>query len=103
MPRVVFEAPDVQPLTVDAPDGGALCDLIDTKNAPVPFSCRSASCGTCRIVILEGAGELLTPEDEELDLLEVFGATPDKQRLACQAKMKKGLGLLRVRPVTESE
>jgi 2Fe-2S ferredoxin len=103
MPKVVFEAPGVSPMTVDAPDGGTLHDLCDDNNAPIPFSCRSASCGTCRIVILEGPDQLMPPEDEELDLLDIFGATPDKQRLACQAKMKKGLGVLRVRPVNESE
>ena len=103
MAIVTFEAPGENPLTVDAPDGGALGDLCDTSSAPIPFSCRSATCGTCRIVVLEGADQLTPPEDEELDLLDVFGATPDKQRLACQAKMRPGAGKLRVRPVTDSE
>jgi len=84
---------------VDAPDGGALCDLCDEHLAPIPFSCRGASCGTCRIDVLEGAAELEPPADEELDVLDIFGDDARKRRLACQAKMRAGLAVLRVRAV----
>jgi 2Fe-2S ferredoxin len=103
MPTLFLETPDGEPLHIHAPEGGKLIDLCDDLAIPIPFSCRSASCGTCRIVVLEGADQLHAPEDEEADLLDVFGAAPDKQRLACQAKMRKGLGVLRVRPVNDSE
>lgn len=103
MAIVTFEAPGEKPLTVNAKEGGTLGDLCDASSAPIPFSCRSATCGTCRLVVLEGANELLPPEEDELDLLDVFGATPDKQRLACQAKIRPGEGKLRVRPVTDQE
>ena len=103
MPTVVFESPDAGPLVVEAPTGGSLGDLCDDHSAPIPFSCRSATCGTCRCVILEGGEQLEPPEDEELDLLDVFATTPDKQRLACQAQMRPGLGRLRLRAVNEHE
>jgi len=104
MPIVVFEASQHgAAVTVEAPTGGALADLVDRTSAPVPFSCRSANCGTCRIAVLEG-GDLLVPAaDEELDILDVFAVTPDTHRLACQAKLKPGPGKLRVRAVDDDE
>ncbi len=103
MPTVIFESDGQKPLTREAPDGGSLADLCDAANAPVPFSCRSANCGTCRIHVLEGAELLLAAEDEELDVLDVFAAAPPAQRLACQAKMRPGPGVLRLKPVGEDE
>jgi 2Fe-2S ferredoxin len=100
MPKVVIET-DAVPFRVDAPEGGALVDLCDDNDAPVPFSCKSASCGTCRVDVLEGMGELLPPEDEELDILDIFGDDPKSRRLACQAQMRPGMGLLRIRPVSQ--
>jgi len=100
MPVVIFEPGPNDPrpaLTVSVPEGGALVDVCDENEAPVPFSCKSASCGTCRIEILEGESELLPPADDELDVLDIFASPPPKHRLACQAKMKPGLATLRVR------
>jgi ferredoxin len=81
----------------DAPDGVRLVDLCDESNAPVPFSCRSASCGTCRIAVLDGAELLDPPGDEELDILDIFGDEPGPRRLACQVRVRAGPGLVRVR------
>ncbi len=98
MPAVVFESAGAGPLEVLAPDGGPLVDLCDERQAPVPFSCRSASCGTCRIEILEGSDLIEPPRDDELDVLDAFGDDPRSTRLACQARLKKGPGTVRVRP-----
>jgi ferredoxin len=104
MPTVIFERANgnaATPLLVPVPEGGALVDTCDDHGAPIPFSCKSASCGTCRIEILEGASELLPPADDELDVLDIFSLEPPKHRLACQAKMKPGLATLRVRAVDD--
>ncbi len=109
MPRVVFEpprpdstAPPPVPapvrVEVDAPGGGRLVDLCDERGASVPFSCRSASCGTCRIDVLEGADLLEPPRDDELDVLDIFGDDPARTRLCCQARALPGAGTIRVRP-----
>lgn len=103
MPTVVFEAKGAKSVTVEAPEGGALGDMCDRSDAPIPFSCRSANCGTCRVAIEEGAELLLPPEDEELDILDVFNVTPDRHRLACQAKARAGAGRLRLRAVEDDE
>jgi ferredoxin len=97
MPTLHFEGnlfgPDCQ---VDVAEGGRLVDVCDRVQAPVPFSCRAATCGTCRIEIVEG-GELLEPrEGAEAELLELL-ADPSNYRLACQAKIKRENGVIRLR------
>src|ERR1700722_13459672 len=99
MIHVLFESTEAPSVDVEAPAGTALVDPCDEKNAPVPFSCRSASCGTCRIDVLEGAALLEPPRDEELDILDIFGDDPKRRRLACQARLGSGEGRVRVCPV----
>lgn len=104
MPRVVFVSSRGGPdLGVEVPAGGSLVDVCDAAGAPIPFSCRSASCGTCRVVVLEGAELLLDAEDEEMDVLDAFGGRPPRQRLACQAKLASRAGTVRVRPARDDE
>jgi ferredoxin len=104
VPTVIFEPDPVdttssrEPLVVSVPEGGALVDVCDSHAAPIPFSCKSANCGTCRFEVLDGLSELLPAEDEELDVLDVF-SSPPHHRLACQAKMKPGTATLRIRAV----
>jgi ferredoxin len=99
MPLVLFESIEngVATVEADAPDGARLVDLCDETGAPVPFSCRSASCATCRIDVLEGADLLEPPHEDELDLLDIFGDDPARRRLACQARVRAGSGRVRVR------
>jgi ferredoxin len=102
MPEITFESSDgSQKKTVNAPDGGALADLCDDHAAPIPFSCRSASCATCHIEVLEGETALLPPEDEELDVLDAICSTPPRFRLACCAKLRPGPGRVIVRAQNE--
>ncbi|MBP9114251.1 MAG: (2Fe-2S)-binding protein [Polyangiaceae bacterium] len=98
MPTVKFESTSI---VVEVPNGGALQDVCDAHDSPVPFSCRSANCGTCRIEVLEGADLILPPEDEELDILDVFSLKAPKFRLACQSKLKPGGGVVRVKPAED--
>jgi ferredoxin len=83
---------------VSVPDGGELLDICDRHLAPVPFSCRSATCATCHVVVLEGRELLEPPSAEELDLLSAIRGAPDT-RLACQVVVRQGDGLVRLRPV----
>lgn len=72
---------------VDVKVGTALVDVCDENpEAEVPFSCRSASCGTCRVRVKEGMALLAKPKDDELDVLEVFGDGKDV-RLCCQIQL----------------
>jgi ferredoxin len=98
VPTIVFEANAVgREKQGELAGGGELRDLCDEILAPVPFSCRSATCGTCQIQILEGADLLEPPEADEQELLELLDVPGT--RLACQARVAAGEGLIRVRPV----
>jgi ferredoxin len=99
VPRIEFEESHAgRAKTVDAPEGGALVDICDEAYAPVPFSCRSATCGTCHVVILEGADLLEPPGDDERELLAVLRGPPGS-RLACQAGVRAAAGTLRLKPM----
>jgi len=81
---------------VEVPEGGELVDVCDEYLAPIPFSCRSASCGTCHVEVLEGEEFLEPPGPDEAELLAILGGNP-RHRLACQARICKGPGLIRLR------
>ena len=94
--KLIAESSTGRIVEIDAPDGAALVDLCDEHDAPIPFNCRSASCGTCRIHVLDGAEHLVAPAEDELDLLDVFNHRPPLIRLTCQARLRPGAGAVRV-------
>jgi ferredoxin len=101
VPRVLFEPSRHGPaVVVDLPSGGRLVDACDDAHAPVPFSCRSASCGTCRVDVIEGMELLHPPGSAETEVLAVFAASAGT-RLACQAVVRPGAGTIRVRAVDD--
>lgn len=101
MPTIEFLASPLRP-AVTAEAEGPLIDVCDDARAPVELSCRSASCGTCRVEVLAGADLLEPPRDDELEVLRLFAAPP-QQRLACQAAARPGPGLVRLRWVGGDE
>ena len=83
--RVRFEPAGLE---VDAQPGETIMDITDANpRAEVPYSCRSATCGTCRVEVVEGGQALSLPDEDELEVLEIFGDTPDKVRLSCQVRI----------------
>lgn len=97
MATVEFEASAAGPGTIaSASPGERLLDVCDASQAPVTFSCRSASCGVCRVEILEGDGELSPPADDEREVLAIFDAGP-RERLACQARFAPNAVRVRLR------
>jgi ferredoxin len=95
--KLIAESSTGRIVEIDAPDGAALVELCDEHDAPIPFNCRSASCGTCRIHVLDGAEHLVPPAEDELDLLDVFNHRPPLIRLTCQARLRPGAGAGAVR------
>lgn len=86
MTRVRFE---LEGFEVDVEPGTELIDVTDEHpDTGVPFSCRSASCGTCRVKVLAGEEALSPMEEDEKDVLEIFGDGPGV-RLCCQIKLVK--------------
>ena len=95
MPTVEITENELGPaVTLEAE--GPIVDVCDDAHAPVLFSCRSASCGTCRVEVLVGA-ELLDPAGEdEREVLRIFAAGAG-ERLACQAVARPGPFLIEAR------
>ena len=82
---------------VEAPEGGELVDICDHHFAPIPFSCRSASCGTCQVEVLEGEELLEAQNEAERELIPLLGG---KGRLACQLRVRPDVsGVVRLRSV----
>ena len=97
MPTIEFvENPIGRAKTIDAEHGGELVDLCDEYLAPIPFSCRSASCATCQIEVLEGGELLEAPGFDERQLLALLGGPPNL-RLACQTRVRPGPGRVRIK------
>jgi ferredoxin len=56
------------------------------EEAGVPFACTEGVCGTCVIEVTEGMENLSVFTQEEKDFL----GEQDRERLACQCKIKNG-------------
>jgi ferredoxin len=98
VPRIEFlESSAGRAKTIEVEGGCALVDLCDAHYAPVPFSCRSATCGTCHIQVLEGAELFEPPNEAETELLSILRG-PRGSRLACQAEVRAVPGVIRIRP-----
>jgi ferredoxin len=94
VPTIAFLPSPMGPaLTLTAE--GRLLDACDDAHASVLFSCRSANCGTCRVEVLAGAELLEPPAEDERELLARLGGPG--HRLACQAVIRPGPGLIRLR------
>jgi ferredoxin len=99
VPKLIVLQNSVGPMkSVDVSDGGELVDLADEHWLPIPFSCRSATCGTCHIEVVEGAEHLEPADADETDLLDMLGGAANT-RLACQVRIKPGAGTIKVCPV----
>ncbi len=70
---------------VDVPDGTLLAEL-DGK-CSVLFACKTASCASCKVKVLEGMENLEPPNELEQVGLATF-ATDPSERLMCQCKIK---------------
>lgn len=80
MAKIIFNDEEEE----EVPDGSPLKEFCE--KAGVPFACEEGICGTCVIEIEEGAENLSEFTQEEIDFL----GEEDKERLACQCKIKKG-------------
>ena len=68
---------------MEAPAGTSLQRIADAAGADITFGCRTGSCGTCRVRVVEGLGHCSETGPEERDFLKGLDAPAD-QRLACQ-------------------
>src|SRR5690606_5622018 len=86
MAKVRFEPAGYE---AEAHPGDRFVDITDEHpKADVPYSCRSASCGTCRVEVVKGLEAMAEAEDDKLEVLYQFGDEP-RVRLACQLKLER--------------
>lgn len=73
---------------VEIKDGDSIVNAC--KELDISFGCKSGLCGTCNIIVLEGTDNLSnrTMQEEDMNL-------PDKNRLACQCRIKSGIVKIR--------
>jgi 2Fe-2S ferredoxin len=99
VPRIEFlESTFGRAKTVEAPEGGALVDICDKSYAPIPFSCRSATCATCHVIVSEGLEHFEPMAEAEEELLSILNG-PKNSRLACQAVLKPGGGVIKLKSI----
>lgn len=81
MAKLIFE--DTQD-ECNLPDGAPIAEVCE--QAGVPFACTEGVCGTCVIEVTEGMENLSDFNQAEADFLGEL----DRERLACQCKIKGG-------------
>lgn len=74
-------------LEVEVEPGITFVELAQEVDCDITFGCRSGSCGTCRIRVVEGLEHLTPMNAEEKDFLQGFHAHP-QERLACQCAIE---------------
>ena len=81
MAKLYFEDNDEE---ADLPDGSPIMEACE--KAGIPFACTEGICGTCVIEVTEGMQNLSDFNQTEADFLGEL----DRERLACQCKVKSG-------------
>lgn len=92
MPKLTFL---VSGQTFDVPAGTRFLDFCQANDAPHDFGCTVGSCGTCRLVIEQGADNVNPISGEERETVEM-STDVKTARLGCQLVIH---GDIAVRPV----
>lgn len=72
--------------TMHANPGALLVDACDEYRAPIEFSCRAASCSTCRVRVVYGHELLAAPDEFERELIAASDGDA-AIRYCCAAKL----------------
>jgi adenylate cyclase len=84
VPIVRFEPLGVE---IDVAPGARILDVADEHpQVGIPYACRGANCGICRVRAEQGASLLQAPGPRELRLLERLDSGSDV-RLGCQIRI----------------
>lgn len=87
MPSIFFKHANRK---VDVAKGTTVLDAALDHGLSMYHTCGgNASCSTCRVLVLDGAGNLSPAESAETQVLEAFDLRPPF-RLGCQAEVKGG-------------
>lgn len=68
---------------IDLAVGAGLAEVLDVHNSPVLFGCRTGVCGTC---LSEVSGDLVPPDADEQEVLDIHAPGNPRARLLCQVR-----------------
>jgi ferredoxin len=105
MPIVSLEI-DGETKEIEAKEGARIFDELEKQGISLPHGCLAGSCGSCRILIIEGVENVSAPSTIEKDTvnhmkqtyMEKYGEDYMKGktlRLSCRAKVQ---GPIRITP-----
>ena len=108
MPIVLLEI-DSETKEIEAKEEARIFDELEKKGIHLPHGCLAGSCGSCRILILEGKENISDPSTIEKDTIShIEQAYKEKYgeefmegktlRLSCRAKVK---GPIKITPFKE--
>lgn len=86
-------------LAINVKPGATIQDVVEASGSALPFGCRDGECGTCVVEIVQGM-EFLSPKNEkEFKVLKEVcaGTCSENARLACQMKIEKPNGVVRIK------
>lgn len=91
MAKIIFQTDRIKQ---DVPDGSKIILIAEEIGASLSFGCREASCGTCRVYIVEGRKNLKPFENDETLVLGQEKIN-EGYRLGCQLVIKSGQVIIR--------
>lgn len=94
MINFIVESRDDQQVPVSIPEGINLnlMEVLKASDYDILATCGGmALCATCMVQVLEGAEQLPSPHDQELDMLDTMPSSDDKSRLSCQLRVNEDL------------
>jgi ferredoxin len=84
-------------LAVNVKPGKTIQDIVEASGSALPFGCRDGECGTCIVYIETGMEYLSEMNEKEKAVMKMLNENSPKARLACQMKIAKPNGLVRIR------
>jgi ferredoxin len=77
-------------LSAEVEPGELLLEAGEKAGVEMEAGCFNCSCGTCVVEVVSGIENLDPPTDEELDVLDAWNKDPEKFRLTCCVRVRKG-------------
>ena len=84
-------------LAINIKPGTTIQDVIEAAGSGLPFGCRDGECGTCIVEVLQGMDYLSPKNEKEEKVLSAFPDASENARLACQMKVEKANGTVRLK------
>ncbi len=94
MINFIIEDRGGQRLPVSVPEGISLnlMEVLKASGYDILATCGGmALCATCMVQVLEGAEQLSSPHDQELDILDTMPQSDEQSRLSCQIAINEQL------------